>query len=168
MTDLVMRLSAMSPIDGYMATSLSATYHCAAAVPATALTTTLGTRYGNARMMEHTRLVPFAPPNPMTPEIWPLTNPSSNSFFPPSAIAAAASWRERSLSACQDAPAAAATLAPVTSAPSTSCDFKDKSTTQGVAPARTSISATNRASLPLVFRVANTAMVGFDALKTIS
>src|SRR5215468_6348589 len=87
-------------------------------------------------MIEHTRLVPFAPPNPMTPEISPLVNPSSNSFFPPSAIAAAASWRERSLSACQDAPAAAATLAPVMSAPSISCDFKDKSTIQGVAPAR--------------------------------
>jgi hypothetical protein len=44
MTDLVMRLSATSPIEGYMAMSLSATYHCAAAVPATALTMTLGTR----------------------------------------------------------------------------------------------------------------------------
>jgi hypothetical protein len=70
----VMRLSATSPIDGYIATSLSATYHCAAAVPATVLTTILGTRYGYARMIEHTRLVPFAPPSPMTPEISPSMN----------------------------------------------------------------------------------------------
>src|SRR6516162_8884081 len=40
----VTRLSATSPIEGYMAMSLSATYHCAAVVPATALTITLGTR----------------------------------------------------------------------------------------------------------------------------
>jgi hypothetical protein len=128
----------------------------------------LGTRYGNARMIEHTRLVPFAPPSPMTPEISPLMNRSSNIFFPPSAITAAASWRERSLNACQDAPAAAATPAPATSAPATLCDFKDKSTIQGVAPARVSTSAMNRASLPFVFRVTNTAMVGFDALKKTS
>src|ERR1700730_11563308 len=116
-------------------------------------------------MIEHTRLVPFAPPSPMTPEIPPLMNPSSNIFFPPSAITAAASWRERSLNACQEVPAAAATPAPATSAPSTLCDFNDKSTIQGVAPAPASTSATNRASLPLVSRVANTAMVGFDALN---
>ena len=44
MTDLVMRLSETSPIEGYIAMSLSATYHCTAAVPATVLIITLGTR----------------------------------------------------------------------------------------------------------------------------
>src|SRR5215471_4551729 len=116
-------------------------------------------------MIEHTRLVPFAPPSPMTPEISPLMNPSSSSFFPPSAITRAASRRERSLNACQDAPAAAATPAPPTSAPSTMCGCNDKSMIQGLASARVSISATNRASRALVFRVANTAMVGFDLRK---
>jgi hypothetical protein len=43
-TDLVIRLSETSPIEGYMAISLSATYHCTAAVPATVLIMTLGTR----------------------------------------------------------------------------------------------------------------------------
>jgi hypothetical protein len=46
--------------------------------------------------------------------------------------------------------------------------FKDKSTIHGVTPARVSTSATNRASLHLVFRVTNTAMVGVDALKKTS
>jgi hypothetical protein len=119
-------------------------------------------------MIEHTRLVPFAPPSPITPEISPLTNLSSSIFLPPSTITAAASWRERSLSACQDAPAAAATLAPAVSAPSTSCDFRDRSMIHGIEPARASTSATNRASLPLVFSVANTATVGFEALKKTS
>jgi hypothetical protein len=54
------------------------------------------------------------------------------------------------------------------SASSTRCAFKDKSTIQGVTPARASTSATNRASLPLVFIVAKTATVGLDALKTAS
>src|SRR5262249_45301434 len=44
MTDSVMRLTATSPIGGYRAISLPATSHCAAAAPATALTTTLGRR----------------------------------------------------------------------------------------------------------------------------
>ena len=44
MTALVMRLIETSPIEGYMAMSLSATYHCTAAVPATVLIMTLGTR----------------------------------------------------------------------------------------------------------------------------
>jgi hypothetical protein len=47
--------------------------------------------------------------------------------------------------------------------------FKDTSTIHGMAPARVSTSATNRASLHLVFMVANTAMVGFfNALKKTS
>jgi hypothetical protein len=81
----------------------------------------------------------------------------SSSIFPPRTITAAAAWRERLLSACQDAPTAAATLAPATTAPSTSCDFKDKSTIHGIAPTRANTSATNRVSLPLVFSVANMA-----------
>ena len=47
--------------------SLSATHHCTAAVPATALTMIFGTRYGSARRMEQTRSVPFAPPRPIAP-----------------------------------------------------------------------------------------------------
>src|SRR5260370_25693764 len=92
-------------------------------------------------------------------------NRSSNIFLPPPPITAAASWRDRSLKACQEAPAAPATPAPVTLAPSMLCDFKDKSTIQAVVPARASTSATNRASLPLVFIVTNTAMVGFDCTQ---
>src|SRR6516165_8372906 len=61
MIAVVMRFSEMSPIDGYMAISLSATYHCTAAVPATVLTMTFGIRYGSERRIEHTRLVPFVP-----------------------------------------------------------------------------------------------------------
>ena len=44
MTAMVTRLSEMSPMEGYIQMSLSATHHCTAAVPATALTMTLGTR----------------------------------------------------------------------------------------------------------------------------
>src|SRR5271165_1025924 len=116
-------------------------------------------------MMEQTRAVPFAPPSPMAPQIPLLTNLSSRIFFAPSAITAAASSRDRPLSACQVAPAAAATSDPVKSAPSTACGCKDKSTIQGVAPARARASAMKRASLPLVLSVANTATAGFNALK---
>ena len=151
-----------------MAMSLSATYHCTAAVPATVLIITLGTRYGNARRIEQTRLVPLAPPSPMAPAISPLENFSINILVPPSIITAAASWRVCSVSVCHDAPAAAATLAPAMSASSTRCAFKDRSRIHGVTPARASASATKRASLPLVFIVAKTATVGLDALKTAS
>ena len=90
--------------------------------------------------MEHAILVPLAPPRPIAPASSPLVISLPHQFAPPSAITAAASWRERSLSVCQDASAAAATAAPVTSAPSrTSCDFKDKSTIHGVMPAQASI-----------------------------
>src|SRR5208282_4017264 len=119
-------------------------------------------------MIEHARPVPPAPPSAMTPAISPLTNFSSRILAPPSAITAAASWRVRSSSVCQDAPAAAATREPATSAPAMSCAFKDKSTIHGLAPARASTSATNRASLPLEFIVANTATIGSDALKKTS
>ena len=44
MTTLVTRLSETSPIEGYIQMSLSATHHCTAAVPATALIMILGTR----------------------------------------------------------------------------------------------------------------------------
>jgi hypothetical protein len=45
------------------------------------------------------------------------------------------------------------------------CDFIDRSTIHGVAPARVSTSATKRASLLFVSIVARTAMIGLDALK---
>src|SRR5215471_20269520 len=165
MTALVMRFSETSPIEGYMAMSLSATYHCTAAVPATVLIMIFGKRYGNARRIEHTRLVPFAPPTPMAPAISPLEYLSSKILVPPWTITAAASWRERSSSACQDTPTASATCAPETSAADKVCDFIDRSTIQGVAPARVSASAMKRASLLFVSIVARTAMIGLDALK---
>ena len=77
---------------------------------------------------------------------------------------AAASWRELSLSAVQDAPAAAATCAPGTCAPRTSCGFKERSMMHTRAPARASTSAMKRASLPFVFSVANSATAGCEAL----
>src|SRR5438876_667924 len=80
----------------------------------------------------------------------------------------AASASEPSLSACPDAPAALATLAPVRCAPPILCGCKDRSTIHAVAPARASTSATKRASLPLVFSVANTATAGSDALTQAS
>src|SRR6516164_3306243 len=116
-------------------------------------------------MIEQTRLVPLAPPSPMAPAISPARNRSSSFVCAPSVTTAAASWRDRSLNACHVTPAAAATAAPVTSAPSTSCGRKDKSTVHDVAPARARTSAMKRASLPLVSSVANTATAGFDALK---
>src|SRR5262249_4967236 len=167
-TDLVIRLSETSPIEGYMAISLSATYHCTAAVPATVLIITLGTREGIARRIEQTRLVPFAPPSPMAPAISPFKNCSISILLPPSIITVAASWRDCSFSICHDAPAAETTLAPVISAPPTLCVFKDKSMIHGVTPACASACATKRASLLLVFIVARTATVGLDLLTTAS
>ena len=105
---------------------------------------------------------------PMAPAISPLVNFSSNILVPPSTMTAAASCRLRSFSLCQDVPAAAATCAPVTSAAGASCDFSERSTIHGVAPARSSTSATKRASLLLVFIVANTATIGLDAPKKAS
>ena len=51
--------------------SLSATYHCTAAVAATTLTITLGARGGSTRMMAQAIEVPFAPPRPTAPCISP-------------------------------------------------------------------------------------------------
>jgi hypothetical protein len=104
----------------------------------------------------------------MAPAISPLVYFSSNILVPPSTITAAASWRERSLITCQDAPAASATCAPETSAADTVCDFMDRSTIHGVAPACASTSATQRASLPFVSIVAKTAIIGLDALNNVS
>jgi len=127
-----------SPIDGYMAISLSATYHCTAAVPATVLTMTFGTRYGSERRIEHTRLVPFAPPIPIAPAMSPFMYFSCKSLMPPSTITAAASWRIYPSSASQDMPASPATCSPVMSAAGRLWGFMDKSTIHGVAPARLS------------------------------
>ena len=112
--------------------------------------------------------VPFAPPIPMAPAISPLVYFSSNILVPPSTITAAASWRERSLITCQDAPAASATRAPETSAADTVCDFMDRSTIHGVAPAFARTWATKRASLLFVSIVAKTAIIGLDALNNAS
>ena len=62
-----MRFREMSPMEGNMMMSLSATYHCTAAVAATTLTITLGARGGSARMMAQAIEVPFAPPRPTAP-----------------------------------------------------------------------------------------------------
>src|SRR5215472_16588438 len=99
----------------------------------------------------------------MAPAISPLEYFSSKILVPPWTITAAASWRERSSSACQDTPTASATCAPETSPADKVCDFIDRSTIHGVAPARVSTSATKRASLLFVSIVARTAMIGLDA-----
>src|SRR5262249_57528417 len=75
-------------------------------------------------------------------------------------------WGDWGFSSCHEAPSAATTLAPVISAPSTLCVFKDKSIIHGVPPARIRAFATNRASLLFVFIVARTATVGLDVLTT--
>src|SRR5262245_55351203 len=100
----------------------------------------------------------------MAPAISPLEYLSSKILVPPWTITAAASWRERSSSACQDTPTASATCAPETSAADKVCDFIDRSTIQGVAPARVSTSAMKRASLLFVSIVARTAMIGLDSM----
>ena len=104
----------------------------------------------------------------MAPAISPLVYFSSKTLVPPSTITAAASWRERSLITCQDTPAAPATRAPETSAADTVCDFMDRSTIHGVAPARASTLATKQASLLFVSIVAKTAIIGLDAPKNAS
>src|SRR6185503_11007398 len=104
----------------------------------------------------------------MAPAISPLAYFSSNILVPPCIITAAASCRERPATACQDEPAASATCEPEISAADTVCDFMDRSTIHGVAPAFASTLATKRASLLFVSIVAKTATVGFDVLRQAS
>ena len=107
--------------------------------------------------------------SPIAPETSPLTNLSSSILAPPSIITAAASWRERSL---QRLPRCACRGCDVCAPPDRHrrrrviSRINRRSTASR--RARASTSATKRASLPLVFIVANTATVGLDELKKAS
>src|SRR6516164_7012136 len=101
----------------------------------------------------------------MAPAISPLEYLSSKILVPPWTITAAASWRERSSSACQDTPTASATCAPETSPADMVCDFIYRGAIHGAAPALVSTSAADRDSLLFVAIVAMSAMIGLDALK---
>src|SRR5450759_4909086 len=90
----VMRLSEMSPMVGNIAMSLSATYHCTAAVAATGVTMALGSPTASWRMTAQNMVEPLAPPTPMMPSIAPDIALGLTILPPPLIMVCAASARD--------------------------------------------------------------------------
>src|SRR6476619_3746359 len=125
----------MSPIVGYIAMSLSATYHCTAAVAATGVTMHFGKPSGSARMIAQAMVDPLAPPPPITPAISRRANLARTISIPAAIMALAASARARRPRSAQASPADSAIFPALTSAKSWLCGRSDRSTSHGVAPA---------------------------------
>ena len=143
-----------------MQMSLSATYHCTAAVAATALTMTLGTKGGSVRISAHDIAVPLAPPIPIAPSSALSSKRRQITDFPPSIIASLAAVRSSEARSSQLIPTASARSPPDTLAPATPCGRSERSISHGSEPTRANTSRTKSASAPLLSIVTRTAMMG--------
>ena len=149
-TALVMRFKTISPMVGNIAISLSATYHWTAAVAATGVTMTFGNKDGSARIIAQNTVEPFAPPTPITPERSPVSNFCSKDLVPPAIMVSAAWERSMAASSSHVTPEALASAAPPISAPALSSGRRDRSITQGSAPAFLSTPQVKRAASSLL------------------